>query len=358
MRATSRLLVIGLLLAVPARLSAQDPAAKKKAEPPEIPFELQDFWLKDAGSNLRGWATCFGSNAPLGPAWNPCGMVAARFMLADPVKGLPGWELAWDECYPIWHRYLESIKDGRPLPSVKGKELRELSPPDWGMYLALVQAVDLSHLATLDMFKKSADGNDHVGYPHLTGTPDQYRGKIITVKGNITRVLKEDAPRYAKSDIQYVYSTSIQGKFKKEPPFVVLFTELPPEVSYKERLDLEVTFYGYFLGNVMFVGDPGRREKNVVCPYLVGKTLIVDKITPVAADDPEPYSANLIGWTVGLVAAALALAVLLNFWFRRGDKRIANQLAQVHEKHNPFKLEPDAPPIADPVQPPDGETPG
>lgn len=349
------LLIVPLFAAAGSRICAQpgDSGPAKKDGGKEVPFVFQDFWFKDAGMGMRGWAACMAQALPA----NPCGLICARVMLGDADKGLPNWQFNFDECLPIWHRYLESIRDGRPLPSVERKKLEELSPPDWGMYLAIVQAIDRSHLATLDMFKKSAAGRDHVGFSHLRNKPGQYRGQIITVTGQVTRVQKDDAPRYCTSDVQYVYSTSIQGPFRNEPPFVVLFTELPAGVSYRDKLDLEVTFYGYFLGNVLFTGDPKRQEKDVVAPYLVGRTLIVNRVTPPPVET-APYSAKLIMWTMGGVVTALGLVVLLNFWFRRGDKRIERQLAEVRDKHMPFSVEPapEPPPLAEPVPPPDQST--
>ena len=238
------------------------------------------------------------------------------------------------------------------MPNVERKELKELSCPDWGMYLALLHALERSDSATLDMFKKSAAANDHVGYADLHERPAQYRGRVIPVKGRITRVRKVEAPRHLSVEIQFVYSTAIQGPFKNEPPFVVVFTELPAGVSYKDKLDMEVTFFGYFLGNVLFTGDAKNKEKDVVAPYLVGKTLIVDSIAP--PPDTESYAGNIIVWTVGGFVCVFIAAVLLNFWFRRGDRRIEAQLAQVRDKHRPFNVEPadPEPPLAEPVAPP------
>ncbi len=358
MWASSRFLMAALVAVLAADwLPAQD--AKQKKEPvaglnqPDEPFRIP-FMQTDAWLNTRAWLVCFGTSPPVGVAWNPYGLLGARAGVGHPDKGAPDWKFVFDECLPIWQSYLDAIQDGRRLPNIERKELKELkelSRPDWGMYLALIHALERSDSATLDMFKKSAEANDHVGYSHLHGRPAQYRGRIITVKGRITRVKKDDAPRYVGREIQYVYSTAIQTPFKNEPPFVVLFTELPPDVSYKDKLDMEVTFYGYFLGNVLFAGDTKNQEKDVVAPYLVGKTLIVDKTGP--PPNTESYAGNIIVWTVGGFVGVFVVAVLLHLWFRRGDRSIEAQLAQVRDKHLPFSVEPaePAPPLADPVPP-------
>lgn len=358
MWAISRLLVIVLsVLFLAGRVSAQEEkkkadagAAKQNEKQPELPFELRDFWEKDAGVGTEAWVACLGHAYPAG---GPLGLLGARMVLSHPDKGLPDWKFVFDECLPIWHRFLELIRDNRPMPSVERMELKELTPPDWGMYLAWVQAVDRSHLATLDMFKKSAAANDHVGYRQLRTKPAQHRGQVVTITGRISRVEKLEAARHRQTDIQFVYFTEIYGEFKGEPPYAVLFTELPASVPFRKKIDMEVTFHGYFLGHVLFAGDPKKKERDVTAPYLVGKTLIVNRTTPLV-DSSESYSYYLIVWVVGGIVCVLILAVLLNIWFRRGDRRIETHLAQVRDKHLPFSLEDGEPepPVADPVPPP------
>ena len=136
----------------------------------------------------------------------------------------------------------------------------------------------------------------------------------------------------------------------------MVFTDLPENVSYKDKLDMTVTFYGYFLGFVTFPGDVKKHEKDVIAPYFVGKTLEVNRVVTPPQD--TSYSYYLIIGAVGIITAILGLTVLLNFWFRRGDRQIESRLADVRDKHHPFTLEPEAPeatPIAEPVKP--NETP-
>src|SRR5437667_5795146 len=115
MRGCARLLVIVLLAVAGAgRLSAQEsrqPEDKKKTDAgvpkkddkqPEIPIDLQDFWLKDAGVGTRGWVACLGQAPPAGGAWNPLGVLGARVMVGHPEKGLPEWKFVFDECLPLW----------------------------------------------------------------------------------------------------------------------------------------------------------------------------------------------------------------------------------------------------------------
>ncbi len=301
---SARVLVVVLVaILATARLSAQEADGKKQVE---LPFELQDFWLKDAGVNTLAWAACMGQSPPAGGAWNPWGVLGGRVLMHHPKAALANWQFIFDEALPLWHRYVEVIQDGRPLPSIERKEINELRGSDWGMYLAMIQAIDRSHTATPDMFIKSAAANDHVGYKHLHNKPGQYRGQVVTVTGKITRVEKFEALRHVTSDIQFIYATEIQGPFKNEPPYAVLFTQLPDGVPYNKKIDMEVTFHGYFLAHVLFPGDPKKNEKNVTCPYLIGKTLIVNRDTP-APVEPGSYSYDLIVGSVGAIVCVLNL---------------------------------------------------
>src|SRR5262249_22064679 len=106
-----------------------------------------------------------------------------------------------------------------------------------------------------------------------------------------------------------------------------------------EEINLEVTFHGYFLSLVTFPLEKGNKtQKEVICPYLVGKTLIVKSMRETATEGP--YSFYLIVAIVGGFVTIALLVAVMNIWFRRGDRRIQSQLAAMREKNRPFNLEP------------------
>jgi len=248
------------------------------------------------------------------------------------------------------------------LPVIRFKNIKELGV-DYGFYRIFNEAVEKSYFANQEQFVNSAEENENRVYPHLKATPDRFRGQIITVKGTLKVVRKEDTPRLVANrlgkEIPWIYTGWIIGPTKGAPPFAVVFLDMPLELQAEknlEKLDLDVTFHGYFLGLVSFPADKEVRGKtrDVPHPYLVGKTLKVhprekkDDVVPPVEKATTPQSYYILAWTVGSIVAVALLVALLNTWFRSGDRRIQSRLADVRERAHPFNLEP-----ADEAAPPD-----
>jgi hypothetical protein len=139
---------------------------------------------------------------------------------------------------------------------------------------------------------------------------------------------------------------------------------LPKDVLISQKLKLEVTFHGYFLAHIRFPPDKAREGnlKDIVSPYLVGKTLIVH---PTAGppgikivEDDYPFTGTIVLVVLGGVVVLLLCGVGLLFWYGRGDRKIHSRLADVREKHSPFNLEPDTgPDEPKPTDPPPAPAP-
>jgi hypothetical protein len=260
---------------------------------------------------------------------------------------LPKWRFVFDEPLPIYHRYLEAIKDKRPLPKIRVEKDKpppdawvKPGSPDWGWYRAFNDALRRADEADPDMFKKAAKENEDVVYSHLKATPGRYRGKIITITGKLTVIRREDPPRFVPDSIDRIYTGYITGPTPGAPPYAVAFTQLPVEVEKpSEKINLEVTFHGYFLSLVTFPPEEGKKtQREVISPYLVGKTLIVNP--PEEKTSEHALSFYIIVAIVGGFVLVAILVAAMNIWFRRGDRKIQSQLAAMREKNHPFSLEP------------------
>jgi hypothetical protein len=321
-------------------------AAQEKQEP----AGEAKFWTTTAGLEVEAAGHVIGASTSFGHG-NFFGAWGARVLAGEYTPLEKNWKIEFEEPLPIYHRYLSAIEDGHPLPVidiVKGKPVPpfwgQKPNPDWGWYLAYNDALHRSEQATLDLFKKGAEEFKHVSYANLKDTPRKLRGKIITVTGKLIVIRKVDPPRYVGAEIPEVYTGYILGPTRGAPPFAVAFLELPEGFEPSEKLDLHVTFHGYFLSLVLFPPDKAdKTHKGVVSPYLVGRTMIInppDKTPPVEPDDKTAYSYYIIVWTVGAILGIAVLVALLNLWFRRGDRRIHSQLAALRQKQQPFDLEP------------------
>ncbi len=338
-----RLRAFVLLLAVPGPLSAQE-----KKEEPKDPVVVIPFQETDVGLHTCAAIACVASMPPPGEAY-PWGVIGVRLLASKENVPLERWQFVFTEALPLPQDLLDATVDGRPLPKVLYADYKKLK----GFYPLLCRAVERTHESTLDMFKASAEENKHVTYADLKATPGRYRGKVITVKGTLKNIRKVDTFRLVADDIRtvmpHVYTGWVLGPTKNAPPFTIVFTDLPAEIAEEsENLDIPVTFQGYFLAFINYPPDPAVKQRGMISPYLVGKTLVVQPLEkkdagvapPGDDEDKTPVSKVLIAYTVGGIVAVALFVGLLNVWLRRGDRKIQSQLANMRDRHQPFNLEP------------------
>jgi hypothetical protein len=276
------------------------------------------------------------------------GVLGARMAISENLPTVQGWEFYFDKALPIDARYLDAIRDGRPLPDMRAKQLRDLKAPEQGMYLAYLNALRRANSATTEMLQRSAGENETVTYTHLAADPKLYRGKVIAVRGTLKILRELDAPTLVLPDgITKIYEGWVVGQNKAAPPFAIVVTQLPAELDRAKTLtgatlNIPVTFQGYFLGNVLFPADKARgtTQKDIVCPWLIGKTLTVNgepAVKELVRETSNSY--EIAGYTVGAIFVLALLIGLLNLYFRRSDAETQKKLSDLRDKHQPFKLE-------------------
>lgn len=345
---------LGVLLIAAASVCAQQPKAspgqkKDQYDPNSEKVRELPFWDTDRGQSISA-----GFLVTQPGACNPLGSILWRVMVVESPRRLlvlgEEWQFVFTKALPLDQRYLDAIKDRRPLPNLNFKALDELKGSDAGIYLALNQAITRASRATLDMFERSGDENKHVNFANLNKNSPEYRGKVLRIQGKLIVIRKEHAPRIAKNDgVDFIYTAYIEGPTRGAPPYTVVFTELPDGLQPSDRQSALVTLDGYYLGLIRFQPDEANRktEKDVISPYLVGKTLVVNEKNAVEKKPPEEsHSYYLVMGGLGgfvLVCVCGAMALL---WFRRGDRQVQSQLREVRDKNLPFSLESDE--IAEP----------
>ena len=312
---------------------AQEP---KKAELPPVDKKFEvPFWDSDRGANVRALVGLLAAR-------DVVSALGTRVAINENVPALPEWQFVFDKAFPLDERYLGAIKDKRPLPNLINVGLDELKDSDLGIYGALCQALLYADRASPDMFERSAEENKHVVYADLKANSSRYRGKVISVKGTLLVIRKKEAPRYIKNHLKDIYYGYIVGPTKGVPPVAVVFTELPAGLDVSEKVDMPVTLNGYYLGLNRFQADKENRgwQKDVISPYVVGKTMIVHAKPPPPPAVEESYSYPLIVSSLGVIVAIGFFVIGLNLWFRRGDKKTQSQLADLRDRQQPFSLEP------------------
>jgi hypothetical protein len=337
-------MMASLLAAAPAGRT-QD--KEKDKEEQKEPINVLPFEATEVGINVCAMVACVGS-APFTNQGHSLAIIGTRVLAGKENLPLTKWQFTFDTVFPLNQNVLDLIQDGRPLPDLRFKELKELPLPDRALYIAYNDALHYSaSRSTLEMFDKSGEEYQNVFYSHLANDPKRYRGKIITVTGKLIGIQEDPAPAARQREgLKFVYTGYILGPKKGAPPYTVVFTELPAGVlKPTENFNREVTFRGYFLGHVRHPADKekGRTQKDVISPWIVGKTAVVlpeQKVEPPADGDRAPNSSVILAWTVGAIVGVAVLIALLNAWFRRGDRAVQAKLAAMRDRQQPFNLEP------------------
>ncbi len=348
-----RWLLVSLLLVCMAAQMGVGQENKTPQENAKKPTDQDDkerihvipFWDSDQSDQVRAALTVIGAGTSLGT-------LSMRVAFSESVRTISGWPFVFETVLPLNQHYLDVVKDGRPWPDMTRKEPRDLKGPDLGIYLALNQAIHRSDRATADMFERSAEENKNATYTDLTSQPNRYRGKVITITGKMPVLRRVESPRLIRDEISHCYTGWVIGPTPGAPPFCVLFTELPKDVEVSEEFNRKATFQGYFLAHVRFPADKqgGVDQKDVIAPYLIGKTLTVHtKAQELPVVVMPTYS--LMWYLVGGIVSVFLLLVSVNVWLRRGDRRIQDQVARLRDKNQPFNLEPDELPPAPSVEP-------
>jgi len=225
---------------------------------------------------------------------------------------------------PDW---LDLVRDGTGMPNFRGVAEDEKRPDQIAIYNVWSEAVVNAFRTPADAFAKSAEENAHVTFAHLWSSPDQYRGKVVSIKGRLVRVRKYEATLAAqKVGVKYVYDGWIQGPTRGSYPFWVVFTNLPEGLKEAEEMNREVTFSGYFLKKMKYVAGDG--SKFLQTPFLVGPTVILAREAP-PAPPTTPISMTVVASVVVVIVAVSIGLVLLSWYFHRGDQALRKRLAQM-----------------------------
>lgn len=172
--------------------------------------------------------------------------------------------------------------DGTPL---KPKEM----PAYWQLmrWSQTASSADLEQRALQD-----------VPFTQLCEQPDKYRGKLISMRLHVRRVLKYDAP-VNPLELQDVYEAWGWTDESRSFPYVVVFSQCPQGLPIGTEVQAEANFIGYFL-KVMKV--EGAKNNARGAPLLIGRMQL--------ALPPAPKQASLdpsVFWLIFGGSAAVAV---------------------------------------------------
>jgi hypothetical protein len=141
-----------------------------------------------------------------------------------------------------------------------------------------------------------------VPFTQLCEQPAKYRGKLISMRLHVQRVLKYDAPSNPL-ELQDVYEAWGGTDESRSFPYVVVFFQCPDGLPIGTDVRGEVNFVGYFL-KVMRVD--GAKNNARGAPLLIGRMQLA---SPPVAPKQASLDPSVFWWILGGTAAVSGFGV-------------------------------------------------
>lgn len=134
-----------------------------------------------------------------------------------------------------------------------------------------------------------------VAFTQLWEQPERYRGKLISLRLHVRRVLKYDAPENPHG-FKEIYEAWGWTDESRSFPYVVVFPECPEGLPVGTDIRGEVVFVGYFLKVMSYTAFDTPRG----APLLVGRVRVQPSLLPPppAPVDPMVYVWIILGGTL------------------------------------------------------------
>jgi hypothetical protein len=159
-------------------------------------------------------------------------------------------------------------------------------------------------------------------FAHLFEEPSKYRGQVVHIEGRLGRLRRFEAPRLAaQQGVPVLYEGWIFGDAYFSNPYCVIATD-NLNLPLGETLNHRVSFDGYFFKRYRYKAGDGWRD----APLLIGHAMQDREQITAAANSSDPFGTLLLSFLVAAMAASVLLVIGLNWWFRRGDRRLRTHL--------------------------------
>lgn len=160
----------------------------------------------------------------------------------------------------------------------------------------------------------SARAKSDVLYTQLWERPAAYRGRLITLRLHVKRVVAHD-DLDAAHGFEHLYEAWGATDESQSFPYAVLFFDCPPELPVAGKVDEDVTFVGYFLKTMEYVDALGVQR---AAPLLLGRLRWQPDPVRVALTNNER---ELFWPTVAVGGILLFVVVGWGAWARRDHRR-------------------------------------
>jgi hypothetical protein len=152
----------------------------------------------------------------------------------------------------------------------------------------------------------------NVIYAKLWEQPEKYRGKPLRLRLHVRRVVSWDAAENS-AGVEHVYEASGGTDESKSHPYIVVFSELPPQMQAGADVREECVFVGYFLKTLLYTDAVGTSR---AAPLLIGRIRSV--ASPRAASRPNGHDST---YWFSIVGGGVVLLLMVIAWVRHFRSR-------------------------------------
>jgi hypothetical protein len=152
-------------------------------------------------------------------------------------------------------------------------------------------------------------------FTHLWQEPEIHRGELVELRLHVRRVLSWDAPENS-AGVKKIYEAWGNTDESKSFPYVLVFSELPPNLPLGDDLLEEAVFVGYFMKNLPYTAYDVNRS----APMLIGR--LEWRVNTGRQALQEAKKTNELGfWQTSIVVAAALLMLGFGWFSWRSRKR-------------------------------------
>lgn len=174
--------------------------------------------------------------------------------------------------------------------------------------IAYWQLLGWCRTQSFEEFEQRANRN--LAVTQIWEEPRKYRGQPIRLRMHVRRVLKHTEVTQNPLGAKDVYEAWGWTDESKSLPYLVVFTEKPPELPVGDDVEAEVVFTGYFLKIMTYITFDDKRR---LTPLMMGRVRVVARTKQAAV--------GMSQWEIaGLVLGGLVL-IPVGIWFVSQGKR-------------------------------------
>lgn len=164
----------------------------------------------------------------------------------------------------------------------------------------------LARAASIPASELRAAAVPNVFFANVMNSPEEYRGRPMTIVGELRRLIRIPVPREI-ADLDQLYEAWIITSDSGNNPYRVVCSEIPADLKPEESLEVPVKVTGYFFKKEGYQTQDLRLH--------VAPTLLAGRLSRYVSPHAPPPVDDVVPWMVGVISVVglAMLATLIGF---------------------------------------------